>query len=226
MFEIIVDHRESRSTVYKALCADPDVTLVVRELSSSSYVPHPDMVIERKDATDFVLSIMDRQVFAQVMRLRSEYGQVVFLIEGSPYTTRSAIQPDAIMSAIAYLIAIEGVTVLTVNNAAEAVKMILNLTRIKQEGLGYTPPLRCDKPKVISDISRYLIEGLPAIVPSSATALLDHFGSAMAVFSASTEELSRVPGIGRRAAERIRATLDARHSPSPKKRTTSLPANF
>ena len=208
MLEIVVDHRESRSPVFVALKANPELSIVVRELPCGDYLPHPAMAVERKEATDFVLSIMDRRLFAQVLRLKEDYAQVCFLIEGNPYATRSVIKPEAIRAALSYLIAIEGVSVLMVKDAVESHQLIAQLARHMQEGLGYTPPLRGDKPKDAKSMARYLIEGLPGVGPATAVLLAQHFGSPMAVFSASTEARCTVPGIGKLTATRIRAALD------------------
>jgi ERCC4-type nuclease len=209
MFEIVIDHRESRSTVYKALTSHPDVTAVVRELSSGDYLPHPSLAIERKTAEDFILSIMDNRLFAQVLRLKEEFPHVVFVIEGNPYATRSQISRDAILGAFTYLIAIEGVSVMRVDDAKETAALIYNLARHKHEGLGYIPPLRSEKPKNTIDLSRYLVEGLPGVGPKMAVALLGHFGCAKNVFNAGIDEMCKVPGVGKKSAERIRQAIDA-----------------
>lgn len=208
MLNIIVDNRESRSEVYRALQNYPNVDVTIRELSCGDYVPHPDMAIERKAANDFVLSIMDGRLFAQVLRLKDEFKQVVFLIEGNPYKVRSLIKPESIRGALSYLIAIEGVSVMMVDSASESTHLIVTLARHMTEGLGYVPPLRADKPKTTHDLSRYLVEGCPGIGPAAAAALLKHFGSALRVFNASVPELCQVPGIGKKTAERMRAALE------------------
>ena len=70
---IVIDSRESRSPVWQLLHRDPTLDLEIRELPCADYLPHPEFGIERKDATDFVMSIMDRRLFAQVKRLKDEY---------------------------------------------------------------------------------------------------------------------------------------------------------
>lgn len=213
MLDIVIDHRESRSPVYQALMKYPGVQVTVRELSCGDYLPHASFAVERKEANDFVLSIMDRRLFSQVLRLKDEYAQVLFLIEGDPYKTRSKITPEAIRGALSYLIAIEGVSVISVRDATESTHLLATLARHMQEGLGYEIALRSFKPKVLTDLSQYLVEGLPGIGPSSAKALLRHFGSAQAVFNASAEQLCQVPGLGRKTADRIREALAAGELP-------------
>ena len=187
----------------------PSVTLEVKELSSGDYVLADGFVVERKEATDFVNSVMDGRLFSQVLRLKVEYQRVVFLLEGDVYQTVSQIKPEAVRGAVSYLMAIEGVSVLTVRNAPEAAALMATMARHLQEGLGYEVPLRTAKPKDLRDLAAYLVSGLPAVGPSGAKALLAHFGSPARVFAASAQEICEVPGFGRKTAERI---FEALHS--------------
>ena len=209
MPHIVIDNREARSPVYAALHRTPTITVSVKELPCGDYVPHERFGVERKDAQDFVLSVMDRRLFAQVRRMKDEYEQCLFIVEGNPYGTRSAMQPEAIRGALSYLMAIEGVSLMMVQDANETALLLCTLARQLQEGLGYEIALRANKPKDLSDLSQYLVEGLPGIGPSGAKALLAKFGSARAIFNASVEDLCTTPGVGKKTAERIHAALNA-----------------
>jgi fanconi anemia group M protein len=208
MLEIVIDHREGRSPVWQALHARGDINCTVRELSCGDYLPHPTFAVERKAAGDFVLSIMDRRLFAQVLRLREEYENAAFIIEGDVYATRSGMQPAAIRGALSYLMTLGRVSVITVRDARETAELLADMARHLQEGLGYDIALRANKPKNLSDLAQYLLEGLPSVGPGGAKVLLKHFGSAKAVFNASVIELCHAPGIGKKTAERIREALD------------------
>ena len=63
---IVIDHRESRSPVFRALHANPDITVTVRELPCGDYPPHESFGVERKDSTDVVLSIMDSRLYSSL----------------------------------------------------------------------------------------------------------------------------------------------------------------
>lgn len=208
MPEIIIDHREARSPVWAALHACNDVTVSVRELPCADYLPHPRYGVERKDAGDFVLSIMDRRLFAQVLRLRDEYDHALIIVEGDIYGTRSGMAPDAVRGALSYLLTLAGVSVVMVRDARETAALLMVMARHLQEGLGYDIALRANKPKDLSDLSQYLLEGLPGIGPSGAKGLLKHFGSAQAVFAATVDQLCAAPGVGKKTAQRVREVLD------------------
>lgn len=209
MPHIIIDSRESRSPVFAELHRTQGITVEVKELPCADYLPHEHYGVERKDATDFVASIMDRRLFAQVRRMKDEYERQCFIIEGNPYATRSAIAPDAIRGALSYLMAIEGVSVVTVPNATETALLLVTLARHLQEGLGYEVALRANKPKDLGDLTQFLVEGLPGIGPTGAKALVSRFGSAHAVFNASVPDLCSTPGVGKKTAERIHLALRA-----------------
>lgn len=208
MIEIVVDSRELRSPILGYLQALPDVNCTVKELVCGDYLPHSTHAVERKEATDFVLSIMDRRLFSQVLRLKDEFESVTFLIEGDIYKTRSAITPEALTGALSYLMTLAQVSVVMVKTPKESADLIFTMARHLQVGLGYEIALRANKPKNLTDLAQFAIEGLPGIGPKSAQALLKHFGSVAAVYRASVSELQAVPGVGKKTAERVREVIE------------------
>lgn len=194
--------------MYAALMRAPEVEAVVEELSCGDYLLRSDFAVERKEATDFINSIMDRRLFAQVARLKVEFERVLFVLEGDPYATRSGIPPEAVRGAISYLMTIEGVSVNMVPSHQETTALLLTMARHLQHGLGYDVPLRGDKPKDLRDLAQFLVEGLPGVGAKTARALVGHFGSARAVFEASEQALCQVNGVGAKSAARIREALE------------------
>jgi ERCC4-type nuclease len=57
-----------------------------------------------------------------------------------------------------------------------------------------------------------MLQGFPGIGPHLAKRLLNHFGSVVAVLSASSETLKGVKRVGRATAKTIREVLDAEWS--------------
>jgi ERCC4-type nuclease len=60
------------------------------------------------------------------------------------------------------------------------------------------------RPKSKRRTQLHILQGLPTVGPVRAARLLDKYGTVEAVFTAAHEDLIRVPGIGKAAAERIR----------------------
>lgn len=208
---IIVDSRESRSGILPLLQACPDITVEVQELGCGDYMVRDDFPIERKTATDFVLSIMDRRLFEQTAKLKGEFGKAIFIVEGDIYKTRSGIEPKALTGAVSWLVGIEGGSILPSSGVANTVEHLTTLARHLQQGLGYTVGLRSSKPKDPKALSHFLIEGLPGIGGATSRVLLAHFGSAHKVLTADVATLQKVPGIGPKTAQNIRAVLDAEY---------------
>lgn len=210
---IIVDHRESRSGIIPLLEACPDIAVEVRELGCGDYMVREDYAIERKTATDFVLSIMDKRLFEQATKMKGEFGRCVVILEGDVYKTRSGIEPKAITGALNWLVGLEGGSILPSSGVANTVEHLTTLARQLQQGLGYTVGLRSAKPKDARTLADFLIQGLPGVGGATSKVLLAHFGTAQKVLTADVPALRKVPGIGAKTAETIRAVLDAEYLP-------------
>ena len=203
MIEIYVDMREQRSGVLAALAAMEHIHVQVGALPCGDYVLSPEVVVERKSATDFIVSIMEGRIFQQIEKMKLDYQRPIVLIEGDVFSTRSAIDNKAIAGAISYINAIANVGVLMVLDAAETPLLLATMARHLQEGLGYEINLHPKKPKPNKEAAQYLIGSLPGIGPSNARKLYEHFGTAAKVFAASPSQLAQVKGIGAKTAERI-----------------------
>lgn len=114
---ITADMREQRSNVCGYLGKSQKATVVYADLACGDYVCGPGVAVERKESTDFVNSIMDNRLFSQVHRLKAEYEQPIFIIEGDIFQTRSQIPPAALIGAVSYLSVIEGISVIQTGDA-------------------------------------------------------------------------------------------------------------
>jgi Fanconi anemia group M protein len=209
--EIIVDSRESRSGTFARLSTIPGVSVRQEELSSGDYVVGDGVGVERKAANDFAISLMQGRLFDQIEKMRIEYQQVIVLVEGDPYTSHSDIADVAIDGALSYLALLAGVQVLHSPNVAATVRLIHRMAIHTQHGLDYIPPVRTAKPKASTQVGTYLVEGLPGVGATMARALIGHFGSAHAVFTASHEQLCAVKGVGKKTADGIISALHAKN---------------
>jgi len=200
---IRVDMRERQSPVPGLLAAYPDVILSFGALPSADYVLSEEVAVERKTASDFIASILDRRLFGQATRMKILFPRALLIIEGDLAQVAHSIDMEAIRGALAFLSVREGISVLQVGDAAEAAAMLHMLARHAQERMGQPVSLREPRPPIEELYAAYLVEGLPGVGPRRARMLLAHFGSPAAVMCASAEELARVPGIGKKSAQRI-----------------------
>lgn len=207
MPRLIVDSRESRSGLAQLL-ASRGAEVVSEELECGDYVLSAGLAVERKTATDFIASILDRRVFTQLAVLKQTYPRAFIVVEGNLFGTRSLIAEDALLGAMSYISVLESVPILTTSDTAQTASLLLTMQRHALEGLGYEIALRGSKPKDRLIQARFAVEGLPGVGPSAAKKLLAHFGTAHAVFAATPEQLRAVPGIGPKTITAIREVLE------------------
>lgn len=204
---IVADSREARSGIAEKLAKIPGVTLQQAELASGDYLIGNGVAVERKAANDFVISLMEGRIFDQLARMANEHERAVVLIEGDIYQTHSAIAPESLDGALSYISLLSGVASLIFSPSVARTPYILHRMALHTvHGLGYEIPLRAAKPKGPA-AAQDLLEGLPTVGPKAAQALLAHFGSPRAVFSASRDELLPVKGIGPKSADAIIVAL-------------------
>jgi fanconi anemia group M protein len=210
---IRVDSRERSSPVPALLATFPDVTLSFAALPSADYLLSDDVAVERKTAADFVASILDRRLFGQITRMKVLFPRAMLIIEGDLTQVPHSIDMEAIRGALAFLTVREGITVLQLSDATETAAMLRIMARHAQERMGQPVSLREPRPQIEELYAAYLVEGLPGVGPRRARMLLAHFGSPAAIMCAAAEELSKVPGIGKKSAQRIWQAVHAQYRP-------------
>ena len=207
MARLIADSRESTSGLIQLL-TNRGAEVVLEELECADYVLADGIAVERKTAEDFAGSIIDRRLFVQIALLKDTYEKVFIVVEGDPFDTQSSISQEAVIGALSYISVIERIPVISTRDAPHTAEMLITMQRHAVQGLGYEVAFRASKPKSRDVQAQFLIEGLPGIGPTAAKRLLKHFGSARAIFSATPEQLKKVPGVGPKTIQTIKEVLD------------------
>ena len=208
---LLVDSRESRSDVPTWLTRLGYATEST-ELQVGDYHAPGLILVERKVASDFVLSLMDGRLFGQAELLANHEDLSLLIIEGRLDTVRSAVEPEAIAGALSALAMYYDLKVLTTVGPEMTARVIGRVVMNRTNGLGYDIGSRVLKPKLDGAMSEYLLQGLPGIGPQMARRLLGVFGSAAAVFAASETQLQTVKGLGAKMAAQIVSALH--HKPT------------
>jgi ERCC4-type nuclease len=175
-----------------------------QKIAPGDYIVGP-IGIERKSLTDFFSSIVKKRLFEQVRRLRDAYPQPLVLLEGDLAEISTYKHPQSLLGALVALEVTERVPVLTTADKDQTA-ILLSVIWKRQDKGAASYGLR-HKPKALSleQQQRFIVEGLPHVGETLARNLLERFGTARAVFSASEAELERVPKIGAvKAAEIVR----------------------
>jgi Fanconi anemia group M protein len=201
---ITVDSRETRSGMADRLRRISGVTVLQEELECADYtIGETILGVERKETNDLAASIMDGRIFGQIERCKATFQTTVVLIEGDMRQIRSAIAPESLDGFLSYVALLSGVQLMhstdTEHTAALLHRMALHVTH----GLGYEIPLRTGKPKDLSSIRQYLVEGLPSVGPAGAKTLLAALKTPRAVFTATRAELASIKGVGPKTIDRI-----------------------
>ncbi len=203
--KVVADYREVPSKI-PDLLKEKGAAIELKSLKTGDYIVNDEVLFERKTRDDFVLSIIQGRLFSQCARMkRSDYHNVL-LIEGNPYNTRHDITRQAIKGALLSVSVPWQIPVIFSASPHDSADMLLTagdqLVRINYNYIrkGY-------KPKSVKRKSLYFLQGLPAVGPSTAKALLEHFGTPEKVILATEDELMEIEGLGTTKARRIRKFL-------------------
>jgi ERCC4-type nuclease len=210
---IEADVRERAGGVLERLAALDAVDLRVSHLPVGDYLLGDDVGVERKTAGDFVSSIVDRRLFRQVEALQAAFPRPILLLEGDPLATERPIHPNAVRGALAYLVAVRGLPIISTAGPDESAALLLTVARQARDGV--TPPEGAAKPKAATLAARQeaVVAALPGVGPLLARRLLTHFGSLTAVAAADSAALRVVEGIGPRRAAELAALFAAAYDP-------------
>ena len=206
-FKIQVDTRESRAHVADYLQQYAEVDITFQQLPVADYAVNDLFLFERKTLPDLVASIKDGRVFKQACRLAAAPQRGVFILEGSSACLRrSNMHRAAIQGLLIKISVFLSIPVLRAKDAEESARLILYTVRQSQKLTGSTNHTRHfahKRPQAKQKTQQYILQGIPGIGPGRAEALLNHFDSVEAIFSANTEELTSVAGINQKTAETI-----------------------
>ena len=203
--KVVADYREVPSKIPDFI-KEKGAAIELRNLKTGDYIVNDEVLFERKSRDDFVLSIIQGRLFSQCARMkRSDYHNVL-LIEGNPYKTCHDISRQAIQGALLSVSVSWQIPIIFSSSPHDSADMLLTagdqLVRINYNYIrkGY-------KPKSVKRKSLYFLQGLPAVGPSTAKALLERFGTPEKVILATEDELMEIEGLGATKARRIREFL-------------------
>ncbi|MBO8180041.1 MAG: DNA repair protein [Archaeoglobus sp.] len=202
---IFVDFREPERIVQKLKSFGLDV--YVKHLELGDYlVKHSlyEVLVERKDANDFISSIVDGRLFRQCHFLSARYPLSILAVVGdldealeNRDISRSAVIGAMVSIAIKN---VQGQVVPLIFKNEEDFCLALKSidARVSEGDLKILPRLKShENPKVA------MLTAIPGIGEKKAEKLLEHFGSIQRIANASISELKRVEGIGEKKAREI-----------------------
>jgi DNA excision repair protein ERCC-4 len=206
---IIVDEREKKSGIPDLLKA-VGVNIEIKTLLVGDYIVAPEIVVERKSIRDLISSIFDGRLFDQCNRLREHFQHPVILMEGNVDEIEEFTENPLVFYGALSSIALDfKIPVLPTPNATHTAKLLVSLSSRKEAAKG--PFLK--KIKKSSDLQRQQLSvlcSLPGVGEKLATRMLEKFGTPLRVLGASSVELSKVEGLGKERAKKIKEMLESK----------------
>lgn len=209
--KMIVDSRELPTAVAREL-ARLDVVISGESLEIGDYVASEDVAVERKEANDFIESMIDGRLFSQLIDLKSTYRRPVLIIEGEQIIGLRAVNPASIYGALASIAIRIGIPIIWTRNEEETANVLYRIAYLEQEKEKKPIRTRPSEPKGRdADVLEYILSGFPGIDTVISRAILTKFGTLEKVFEAERGELQSVNGVGPKKAGRLRRLLRTKH---------------
>jgi len=203
---VAVDYREKETAGFLKMFG---AVVNMDALVVGDFVCSDRVVVERKDHSDFVGSIIDGRLFEQAHLMRDHFEKPVFIIEGN---SDRDISMNALKAAIATLATQYGASVLNTKNPKDTALTIFWLAKKEQQDAGRGLAVMVGKkPKDEKRLQEEIVCGLPGVGSEISKRLLEHFGSVEKVFGASEDELKKVKGVGDKLAGRIRKIAEKKY---------------
>ena len=206
--KVTADYRERPSGIID-LMIQAGIDVTIDKMTYGDYIVNDRVTIERKTATDFLLSLIDGRLFKQVGRLRNNTSRPLLLIEGNPFRTGLNVSRSAIQGALLNIQTIFYVPIVYARSGGKSVEMMQHMARQIEKNTDVMPLRSGYRPRKLASRQLYILQGLPGIGPLIAKRLLKRFGSVSKALMAPVERLNRVDGIGPVTAKKIREVLDS-----------------
>lgn len=188
--KIIADIHEKNSLVIANLI-EQKVDVEIQSLEIGDYISG-DIVIERKTASDFISSMINRRLFEQLKNL-NQYENRILLVEGYLNETQFKINENAILGMLATISLDYKIPIMFTKDSGETAKFLMVLAKRKLNKKSELS-LHSRKPKNTREKIQYILESFEGIGPTSAKKLLEKFKTLKNIFNLDKNELEKEIG--------------------------------
>jgi ERCC4-type nuclease len=211
---IRIDTQEQRSGIPALLAAMPQVHIELTPLRMGDYDVggDPRRVFERKTASDFLSSLAQGRLFAQLAALRKSRFAPILLLEGDPLRVgHSQMRPESIRGALSYIAAVMRVPILPSSGPPDSAHLVCAAAKQCQIQIGHAVrgPSRGRRGASLSERQLQIVLSLPGIGPVTARALCARFRSLHDLLGADAAQLSTIPGLSPARAAALEQLLHA-----------------
>jgi len=205
---IYADYREKGSGVIKELI-DLGIKINLEKLEVGDYVLSCDVAVEYKTIKDFVDSLIDGRLLAQVKALK-KYEKPLLIVEGDEdiYSQRK-VHPNAIRGMLASIVVDFNVPILYTKNFKDTAALLAVIAKREQIKQLKEVTLHTQKPLTLKEQQEYIVSSLPGVGPTLSKPLLKKFKTVKKVINASEDKLKKIDLIGEKKAKRIKEVLES-----------------
>ena len=192
--KIIVDYREKNCLIPYELI-DLGVDVEFKELKIGDYIAG-DIIIERKTISDFISSMLNKRIFAQIEDLK-QFESKLLIIEGIEerelYNDNSegGVNANAIRGFLLSITLKHKIPIIFTKNSEDTAKYLFILLNKKENEMSLNAKKKSRNKK---EQLQFILEGFPGIGPKTAKKLLKEFKSIKNITNASEEELRKLIG--------------------------------
>jgi ERCC4-type nuclease len=214
---IRIDTQEQRSGIPDLLAAMPQVHIQVTPLRMGDYDVggDPCRVIERKTASDFLVSLAEGRLFAQLAALRNSRFLPILLLEGDPLRVdHSRMRLESICGALSYIASIMRVPVLPSGGPEDSAHLVYAAAKQCQvgraaRGHAASGPAAGRRRASLPEQQLQIVLSLPGVGMATAQAVCARFGSLHDLLNADAATLAAVPGLSPARAAALERLLHA-----------------
>src|ERR1700694_1544830 len=209
---IRIDTQEQRSGIPALLAAMSQVHIEVIPLRMGDYDigGDPCRVFERKTGSDFLISLAQGRLFAQLTALRKSRFAPILLLEGDPLRVgHSQMRPESIRGALTYITAILRVPILPSGGPSDSAHLVYAAAKQCQVGHAALGPAGGRRGASLPERQMQIVLSLPGIGPVTARAVCARFRSLHDLLNADAAQFSTVPGVGPSRAAALEQLLHA-----------------
>ena len=209
---IRIDTQEQRSGIPALLAAMPQVHIEVTPLRIGDYDVggNPCRVFERKTGSDFLISLAQGRLFAQLTVLLKSRFAPILLLEGDPLrVSHSEMRPESIRGALTYIAAILRVPILPSSGPADSARLVYAAARQCQVGHAAHGPAGGRRGASLPEQQMQIVLSLPGIGRVTARAVCTRFRSLHDLLNADAATLATVPGVSPARAAALEQLLRA-----------------
>ncbi len=197
VLKMIIDDRE-KDLIF--CCDQHNIPHQVKRLGVGD-IAGVDIIIERKEAKDFIASIEDGRIFSQCQNMLANYAKAVIIIEGRLEKVETDFNWHAVLGMISSIVSRTNISIVQVQDINDTAYLSWKLVEKSDDG----KPFDFEHVKRVHNIDRQeqILCLIPNISLEKARKLLDIYPKMGQLMKVDIKALNLVDGIGQKTAHNI-----------------------